>query len=1322
MVASIIAYGAALLGGGATAVAISTFAVNFAVSYIVGRIFAPNDPTANQPVDQGVRQQVAPNTTNSIPIVYGSAFMGGTFVDAVLTTDQKTMYYVLAISSISPNGQFSYDRTKFYYGDRLVTFDGSDLTKVVSLTDGAGNVDTKINGFLYVNLYTSTDAGTITNVTGTSPSTFMGGSDIAAGQRWTGTRQMNGLAFAIVKLIYSQDAGTTNLQPITFNVTQNLNGTGAAKPGDVWADYVRNEVYGGGMAAALIDSASATALNTYADQTITFTDSSGNPATQARYRINGVLDTGQNVLANIDRIMLACDSWNAYNAASGKWSIVINKAESTSYAFDDTNIIGEIKVSLTDISNSINQIEAQFPSKLNRDQRDLVYLETPGGLLYANEPINKFSCNFDLINESVQVSYLANRVLEQAREDLIVTINAAYPAIQIDAGDVVSITNTSYGWSSKLFRVMKVSEISLPDGNLGANLELNEYNAAVYDDVAITQYSPAPNSNLSSASFFSALTAPVVSASRPADSVPSFDIQITCPSIGRTTRLTLFYSTFSSPTASQWTLLDTFVSSASTPLTPSTTFTFLNLILPAGTYYFGFVAANDISQSQISGTSSGLVWAPTGTVGTQTAIVYLYQWSNSTPGNPSGNSIWTWGTASNAGYTGGNGWTVALPVNPGTAGTYLWQASTSISAPASTATTTVSWASGFSVQAIAQNGATGASGVNSATVNLYNKNTTTSPPALFSGTFTYTFSTGVLSGGTLNGWSQLPPAIASGEYLFISLATASSTSATDTITAGEFSTPQTISGVGVNGANTAIVDLFNKNTSAVTPPTTFSGTFTYTFSTAILSGGTLNGWSQSAPSLSAGEYLWVRSATAFAIATTDTIASTEFSAAVISGVAGVNGATGNTGNSAVICYALYAGNPTVTGSAVTISGTGLPNTNSFSPTSATAFSYAVQNPGASQAMFQSDGIYYPVANQTIWNTPYLSNLKVGNLSAISADLGTITAGTITGALIQTSASGQRVLMNYSLNNLQVYDASNTLTVELGGTAGQLYVSSQSTVSPASGIFINSPVVPALYGNNTSSTNTFASAAGVYGLGSACNGVCGEAIGSGVGVYGFARYAGGTSQGVRGVNSASGGGTITSGIIGSSIAYDFYADGAGTNYGPFTGAHDVLVPITENIEIGYIVCDVQLIIAKNISNTVFEVAISVSANQVPLGIMVANNGLLANTQPAAFIEKVEWIEVDGKMQKITVMYPEYEIDKDLYNYCAANAVGEGQVYVCGESGNIAAGDLIVTSSVAGVGMKQSDNIVRNITVAKARQAMSFTDTTTPVLVACIYLCG
>ena len=125
--------------------AAATFVVNFALSYLITRLFATGSPTQT---DNGVRQQVPPSTNNSIPIVYGDAYLGGTFVDAVLSTDQKTMYYVLAISSISPNGQFTFDQTKMYWADQIITFDGTDHTKVVSLTDGAAtpNIDTKVNG------------------------------------------------------------------------------------------------------------------------------------------------------------------------------------------------------------------------------------------------------------------------------------------------------------------------------------------------------------------------------------------------------------------------------------------------------------------------------------------------------------------------------------------------------------------------------------------------------------------------------------------------------------------------------------------------------------------------------------------------------------------------------------------------------------------------------------------------------------------------------------------------------------------------------------------------------------------------------------------------------------------------------------------------------------------------------------------------------------------------------------------------------------------------------------------------------------------------
>lgn len=55
----------------------------------------------------------------------------------------------------------------------------------------------------------------------------------------------------------------------------------------------------------------------------------------------------------------------------------------------------------------------------------------------------------------------------------------------------------------------------------------------------------------------------------------------------------------------------------------------------------------------------------------------------------------------------------------------------------------------------------------------------------------------------------------------------------------------------------------------------------------------------------------------------------------------------------------------------------------------------------------------------------------------------------------------------------------------------------------------------------------------------------------------------------------------------------------------------------------------------------------------------------------------------------------------------NAVGEGGIWVCGQNGDIQNGDLIVTSDVPGVGMKQSDDIIKNYTVAKATCDVNFT---------------
>jgi len=602
----------------------ATFAINYAIAVQVTRIFGEKPPGQT---DQGSRQQIPPNTANALPIVYGDAYLGGTFIDACLNEDQNIMYYVLAISTISPNGTFTFDQTKMYYGDRLITF-GTGAS-VASLSDQAipSNVDTTIAGNLEIYLYTSNAAGTITPVnTSIMPSTVMGsGSGLVSAFQWTGTRQMNGLAFAIVKLKYSREAQTTQLQPITFKVSQNFGGLDRARPGDVWYDYMTSPYYGGAIDADYVDTTTRDALNTYADQLITYTPSGGGTATQRRYKINGVVNAGESVLSNVDKILTACDSWMAYSPPTGKWSIVINKADSTAYSFDDDNIIGELRVSATDITSSVNVVEAKFPNRDNKDQTAYVNLDLAvlnPSLLYPNEPVNKATLSFDLVNDNVQAYYIANRILEQAREDLIVSFNTTYYGIQVDAGNIISVTNSGYGWTNKLFRVVRVNEVSLADGTLGAKIDATEYNATVYDDKDITAFVPVPNSGNPSPVYFSALAAPTVTG-YPSASSPTFSVSIYIPITGRVTFGSLFYTTVASPAASDWKQLDFAETVNSQPVQNSTSgtpqyYVFANQKLAAGTYYFAYIVGNEISQSTLSTKSTAFVWtpiAPTGPTG-----------------------------------------------------------------------------------------------------------------------------------------------------------------------------------------------------------------------------------------------------------------------------------------------------------------------------------------------------------------------------------------------------------------------------------------------------------------------------------------------------------------------------------------------------------------------------------------------------------------------------------------------------------------------------------------------------------------------------------
>jgi hypothetical protein len=1062
-------YAPAFLASFGVNAAIASFASTFAASILISRAFAPNPPSTQV---NNIRQQVPPDPTAGIPIVYGDAYTGGRFVDAALTTNQQTMYYVMVISCISPNGQFSYDTTKFYYQDQLIGFDTSNLTKVIKLTDGAGNVDTSINNQLYIYLYTSNASGVITPInTSLMPSDVMSTTNgVPSGQQWTGTRQMNGTAFAIVQLNYNgNQPGTVSLQPITFHVSHYLNGAGCAKPGDVWYDYLTNTVYGGAIPTANVDTVSVAALNAYSDQTISYTTYTGSTSTIPRYRFNGMFDTGQTVLANLDIMMQCCDCWQTYQASTGLWTVSINQVITPSLSFNDSNIIGNIDVGSVDITQQPNQVEARYNDATNRDQPGYVVLNLQTldpTLLYPNEPVNKYSVSFELINDSVRTQYLATRILEQNRIDLTISFATNYTGIQANAGDVVTITNASYGWTNKQFRVMQVQETTLPDGSLGAAFQCIAYDASVYTTPNITEYHPTPNSNLAYVGYFSPLSAPSASNFLPTATVPNFQVDCTMPTYGRCLEVILFYTTVATPSTTDWTVWGTLIASNTSPYVNGTVVSFQDITLPSGTYYFAFIVSNESAKTILSPSSSAVIWNPNPTT-SAVAGTFLASFSpptmqvprtgGTTPvftgiitqlyGSAAGgginfvtaqtdsdpsfvNNSWRIGASATTGNTDINYSGITLGAITGH-GTYAqWGIPTAMTTSPATVTVPVRYKSPFGTVTQDANailnyyfldpGAQGTAGSISAQVYLYQWST--SIPSGPTGTSTYTWSSNTNSSYTGGGgWTVNIPTNPGtpGVSLFVSSQTITATSGTTSTTvswsgASVYNISQNGAN-GVSGVQSAQVVVYQW---AITIPSGPTGTSTYTWSTATFT-PVPSGWSTTiSSSPSPGYTLWaaVVYVTDSATATSTTVNWTS-SSIIASGYSGTNGSTGSQGASARICYAVSSSTSlnSTPSTYVTSGSTSFPPYNEWG--GAETWQGTIPSYSAGQSLFQSNGIYDPVANQTTWNVPYLSNLKVGQLSAISTNTGSLTVtGTFqanTAAISGTTMTGSGAVINSS---------------------------------------------------------------------------------------------------------------------------------------------------------------------------------------------------------------------------------------------------------------------------------------------------------------------
>ena len=426
----------------------AAFAISAGFS-LVSRALTPKPDLGAQMGGQSVTTRDA---AQSRKIIYGRARVGGNIVYLESTgTDNKYLWLVIAVAGHEIDAYES-----VWFNDEKI-WDGTNYL------NNWGNV---VSISFYKGDQTAADSGLV-----------------AASNKWTTNHKLLDTAYMVVKMTHDVDKFSSGLP----NISTIVRGKKVLNPSNnstAWSqnpalciyDYLRDTKYGLNETAANILTASVNTAKTICDQSITLADGT----TQARYTIDGVIDTGATIKSNIELMIGSMAGRLIY--ASGQFEIHAGSYVAPAFTVDESQIVGDITVQTKQsrrsayngvkgvfLSEEDNYILADYPAQISS-----AYAVQDGDPIYLDMAL-PFTTN------NVRAQRLAKLALFRSRQQEAITIPCNLSALRFKIGDNINVTNARLGYNQKVFEVVGYSMGFSAGGTMGVDVQAIETAASVWD-------------------------------------------------------------------------------------------------------------------------------------------------------------------------------------------------------------------------------------------------------------------------------------------------------------------------------------------------------------------------------------------------------------------------------------------------------------------------------------------------------------------------------------------------------------------------------------------------------------------------------------------------------------------------------------------------------------------------------------------------------------------------------------------------------------------------------------------------------------------------
>lgn len=178
------------------------------------------------------------------------------------------------------------------------------------------------------------------------------------------------------------------------------------------------------------------------------------PQTQRLYTCDGVLNVNDTAYNNTKALLTSCHGDIKFTG--GLYRLVIEKAETPTFTFNEDNITGSWSISQPGRKDKYNRITGKFYNPYLNWQPDLAIQQSATYTAQDGGRVSEKKVDLPFTIDIYRAQHIIQQDMKKSRFGTVVQFTALPEGLRCESGDVVYLTHTTPGWVNKPFRIVNI--------------------------------------------------------------------------------------------------------------------------------------------------------------------------------------------------------------------------------------------------------------------------------------------------------------------------------------------------------------------------------------------------------------------------------------------------------------------------------------------------------------------------------------------------------------------------------------------------------------------------------------------------------------------------------------------------------------------------------------------------------------------------------------------------------------------------------------------------------------------------------------------------